>query len=251
MPKRIIILCDGTGQSSARGAHSVHTNVTRFGQALRHDGGVQQLIFYQSGIGTQDLDKWSKTLSSACPECMIFWAQTDLSAGIGGLGYGLEDNVADAYLFLTINYKPGDEIFIFGFSRGAFTARVLANFVARVGVLRKAYSWEMKKAFAAYREGSHAFEQYLSTLASHVAQFDAKDPDGPRTQRTSIKVVGCWDTVASVGVPDYTKYINWSNHYEYLDGSLVKGEISVRDRVHQAPTDHFAQVLRTPSTLWH
>jgi uncharacterized protein (DUF2235 family) len=67
MPKRIILLCDGTGQSCSRGEHSVHTNVTRFGQALRHDGGMQQLIFYQSGIGTQDLDMWSKTLSSECP----------------------------------------------------------------------------------------------------------------------------------------------------------------------------------------
>jgi uncharacterized protein (DUF2235 family) len=58
--KRIIVLCDGTGQSASRGDESVSTNVNRIGHALSHKGPVQQLIYYQSGIGTEDLDKWSK-----------------------------------------------------------------------------------------------------------------------------------------------------------------------------------------------
>jgi uncharacterized protein (DUF2235 family) len=63
--KRIIILCDGTGQSASRGEYSVSTNVNRFSHALSNDGPVQQLIFYQSGIGTQDLGLLTKNVSSA------------------------------------------------------------------------------------------------------------------------------------------------------------------------------------------
>jgi hypothetical protein len=182
---------------------------------------------------------------------VIFRAHADLYGGIGGLGYGLEDNVADAYLYLVLNYEPGDEIFIFGFSRGAFTARVLANFVARVGIFRKLYSWEIKRAFAEYRKGSVEFENYLVQVEKDIKKHDGKDAEGPRRRMASIKVVGCWDTVASVGVPNYIERIGWSNHYGYLDGSLAKGEVSARDCVQQAPTDHFAQALRTLSTLWH
>jgi hypothetical protein len=64
--KRIVILCDGTGQSASRGEYSVSTNVNRFSHALSNDGPVQQLIFYQSGIGTQDLSSWTKNVTSAC-----------------------------------------------------------------------------------------------------------------------------------------------------------------------------------------
>lgn len=66
--KRIIVLCDGTGQSASRGDESVSTNVNRIGHALSHKSPVQQLIYYQSGIGTEDLDRWSKmTAGIYCP----------------------------------------------------------------------------------------------------------------------------------------------------------------------------------------
>jgi hypothetical protein len=61
--KRIIVLCDGTGQSASRGAESVSTNVNRIGHALKNRGPVQQLVFYQSGIGTEDLGQWSKAMA--------------------------------------------------------------------------------------------------------------------------------------------------------------------------------------------
>jgi uncharacterized protein (DUF2235 family) len=142
----------------------------------------------------------------------------------GGFGYGLEDNVLDAYNFLMNNFSHGDEIFIFGFSRGAFTARILANFIARVGVFRKpTYTWELKKAWKAYRGGSDAFDVYIRDLETHSARYDSKDPLKPRTFKPAVKVLGCWDTVAAMGLPDYAKWIPLSDKYNYLDGSLVPG----------------------------
>jgi uncharacterized protein (DUF2235 family) len=67
--KRIIILCDGTGQSANRGESSVSSNVNRFAHALDNNGPVQQLVFYQSGVGTQDLGSWMKFTKLVASTC--------------------------------------------------------------------------------------------------------------------------------------------------------------------------------------
>jgi uncharacterized protein (DUF2235 family) len=128
------------------------------------------------------------------------------------------------------NYVEGDEIFMFGFSRGAFTARVLANFVARVGIFRKpTYTWELKQAYQAYKLGREAFKVYLEKLAANCVMDKkfAKNDHLPRALPARIKVVGCWDTVASIGIPDYslTRMFGFSGHYDYLDGGLVSGKL--------------------------
>ena len=208
--RHIIIACDGTGQSSSRGDNTVPSNVTRLCRALSSTPQVPHIVFYQSGIGTQDLG-WGmgKMVSQA-------------------LGSGVEDNIADGYTFLMNNYHPGDKIFIFGFSRGAFTARVLANIIARLGVIWKTYSWAFKNAMNAYQIGE---------LDSYVADTVRKvKPSGDRHFRTEeltpwaydveIEVVGCWDTVASLGVPwkPMSNAGGTTGEYKYFDGKLVKGE---------------------------
>jgi uncharacterized protein (DUF2235 family) len=110
------------------------------------------------------------------------------------------------------NYLPDDEIFIFGFSRGAFTARVLAGFIVKLGIFRASRSWELKVAFKAYRTSEAEWEKYLEALHKEIAT-DVQDNKEPRTQAAKIKVVGCWDTVGSVGLP----YIKPA--YEYVTGS--------------------------------
>lgn len=92
------------------------------------------------------------------------------------------------------NYLPGDELFIFGFSRGAFTARVLAGLIIKLGIFRTTYLSDFKEAFKAYRTSVVAWRDYLKTHDLHAKE-------SPRTQRAIIKVVGCWDTVGSVGLP--------------------------------------------------
>lgn len=92
--KRIIVLCDGTGQSASRGELAVPTNVHRFGQALLNDPqkiGTDQVVFYQSGVGTADLGLLG-----------------DLKQG--AIGDGIEDNIVDGYNFVMTNYLPGDEV---------------------------------------------------------------------------------------------------------------------------------------------
>lgn len=214
--KRIIIAFDGTGQSASRGDWSVSTNVNRLCHALLNspDLPVQQLVFYVSGVGTQDLGM----------------------GGIGtvvqgALGEGVEENVADGYTFIMNNYLPGDELFVFGFSRGAFTARVLANIVARLGVFAKRYSWAFKDALVEYKEGKEAFEAYLGKLRDSM-EWDkkywkpAKGAYVPRVYEVKVKVVGCWDTVASLGIPwrPTSNAGGVSGEYQHFDGGLVKGE---------------------------
>jgi len=111
--KCLIIAFDGSASGS------FPTNVRRFCSALRNTSG--RLLFYESVL---DFD-----FEGCC----------------------LADNIGNDYAFIMNNYRPGDELFIFGFSRGAFAARVLANFVARLGVLL--IGGPRWKAFRAYQEG--------------------------------------------------------------------------------------------------
>ena len=135
------------------------------------------------------------------------------------MGDGIEENIADGYTFLMNNYEPGDKIFLFGFSRGAYTARVLANFICRVGIFRKpAFTWSFKKAFKLYKEGK------LNT-DEDIRKQKWWDRDTLKTHEVEIEVVGCWDTVASLGGPldQATNLGGVSGKYEHFDGSLLKG----------------------------
>jgi uncharacterized protein (DUF2235 family) len=199
--RRIVIACDGTGQSTNRGGGaSIATNVTRFCDALSNSGDVQQIVYYQSGVGTQDLGAWGKLVQEA-------------------LGKGLEDNIADGYAFIMNNYQPGDELFIFGFSRGAFTARVLANIIARLGVISKGYFWAFKGAMMAYKD--NRLEEFKMWLERGNPSW---------VHKVDIEVVGCWDTVASLGMP-WPPWKLWtdpggvSGEYKNFNGGLVKGDI--------------------------
>ncbi|KIK54083.1 hypothetical protein GYMLUDRAFT_1024368 [Collybiopsis luxurians FD-317 M1] len=201
--KRIIVACDGTGQSLSRGEYSGSTNVNRLCHALSNSSDtIQQIVFYQSGIGTEDLG-WGDVGALYCQ----------------ALGEGIEENIDDAYTFIMNNYQPGDKIFIFGFSRGAFTARVLANFMARVGVYHKPdYTWGFKRAIKAYKDGT--LDKDIKIHKYYTPRFG--EPVS-KVHEVEIEVVGCWDTVASLGVPEWTNPGGVSGKYRHFSGSLVKG----------------------------
>src|SRR6202008_4281373 len=112
MPKNIVLLSDGTGNSSAK---LFRTNVWRLYQALDLTDPKVQVAYYDNGVGT----------SSFKPLAIL-----------GGIfGFGLKRNVIDIYSFCCRNYQQGDRIYGFGFSRGAFTIRVVAGFIARIGLV--------------------------------------------------------------------------------------------------------------------
>jgi len=111
--KNIVLLSDGTGNSSAK---VLKTNVWRLYQALDLKNPETQIAYYDDGVGT----------SSFKPLAIL-----------GGVfGFGLKRNVIDIYSFCCRNYAEGDRIYGFGFSRGAFTIRVVAGFIARIGLIR-------------------------------------------------------------------------------------------------------------------
>ena len=106
--KRLIVCCDGTWQKLA---NSCPTNVVKIAQAIKPvaSDGTPQIVFYDEGIGTGD--------------------EINRITG-GAFGWGIDQNIQDAYRFLCLNYEAGDEIYLFGFSRGAYTVRSLAGLLA-------------------------------------------------------------------------------------------------------------------------
>lgn len=177
--RNIVLLSDGTGNSAAK---INKTNVWRLYQALELRGG-DQLACYDDGVGTSGFKP--------------------LAVLGGAFGYGLARNVRDLYAFLCQHYRDGDRIYIFGFSRGAFTARVLADFIATRGLLRPedmrsgdAFS---EAVYDAYRQYRRSYRSGVMTVVRALRDWGRRDaPPGPIPP---IEFVGVWDTVDAVGLP--------------------------------------------------
>ena len=183
MSKNIILLSDGTGNSSA---NLFRTNVWRMFQALDLKDASKQVAYYDNGVGTSSFK---------------------LFAILGGVfGFGLMRNVIDIYSFCCRNYHPGDRIYGFGFSRGAFTIRVVAGLIARVGLVK--YTGDehelAEQAHAAYREYRRRFhtgtgvERPLRWLRDlFVTALDRSKV----IEVEKIHFLGVWDTVDAYGGP--------------------------------------------------
>jgi uncharacterized protein (DUF2235 family) len=199
--KRIIVLSDGTGNSAAR---VWRTNVWRMYQAIDLTNG-RQVGLYDDGVGT----------SSFAPLAVIG----------GAFGWGLKRNVLDLYRFVCANYEEGAEIYGFGFSRGAFTIRVLMGLIAREGLVPATSDRQLRRdAAAAYRQYRHRFS---TTGSAHTVKFFRrvrdrlidfwkrlrKEPTYAETEKRpvpSIRFLGLWDTVAAYGLPveEMTRGVN-------------------------------------------
>lgn len=202
-PKNIIVLSDGTGNSSAQ---IFRTNVWRTYEALDLSDPKKQIACYDDGVGT----------SSFRPLALL----------TGAIGMGLSRNVRELYAFLCRNYNPGDRIYGFGFSRGAFTIRILAGFVARVGLLkRNAYfgERELKKKttwlYRVYRKQSSG-DGVTPPLALIIRGLrdllpwqvmDAENYKDSLDQDVKIEFLGLWDTVDAYGLPIDELTTGWDN----------------------------------------
>ncbi|RMD79879.1 MAG: DUF2235 domain-containing protein [Gammaproteobacteria bacterium] len=187
--KRIVLCLDGTWNRPDLQAKI--TNVVRLVRALRptDEEGVPQVVYYHKGVGTGGL--------------------ADRVRG-GAFGTGLVQNLKDAYRFLANNYDPGgagappDEIFLFVFSRGAYTARSLAGLIHWSGLLRKDALERVRQAMDAYRKKD---EEQRAALLPYVHE-------GVR-----IRLVGVWDTVGALGIP--LRLANaWNRRYRFHDTRL-------------------------------
>jgi hypothetical protein len=170
--RRIVTCFDGTWNTPDKGANP--TNVVKMVRAVRNrdDSGISQVAFYDKGVGTA--------------------GGTDAIAG-GGLGVGLTANVMDGYRFIANNHEPGDEIYIFGFSRGAYTARSLAGLIGLAGLLAPSdLGGGLRDVINIYQKKELSRAQKLA----EIAQLPIETPHAVRVQ-----CVGVWDTVGSLGIP--------------------------------------------------
>jgi uncharacterized protein (DUF2235 family) len=195
MFKRLIVACDGTWQDSddgdKKGKIAPPTNITRISRAIKavSQDGVQQIVNYHSGVGTEGT-KFSRFLG-------------------GTTGKGLSDNVREAYSFLANNYHHGDEVFLLGFSRGAFTARSIGGVIGEVGLLTKKGLSALPEV---YEDLQHARDpNYIprhpdipfprKPSASDPRYAQELERRGLTRLDIPIKVIGVWDTVGSLGIP--------------------------------------------------
>lgn len=177
MSKSIILCCDGTTNQMT--GHE--TNVLRLYRALVHD--PQQLTFYDPGVGTL---ADPMTLSAGRK-----FVQRKLDAAIGR---SLCQNFSDTYRFLAQHYEPGDDVCLFGFSRGAYTARAVAGAVHMLGLLRPELVHLTPYVWAIYANDGGAYD--VKTRFGGAPRFHEMFcvPDTPR-----VKLLGLWDTVSSFG----------------------------------------------------
>jgi len=168
--KRLALFLDGTLKTA-----DDNTNVWRLKSLCSPksaDGSTTQLAYYEIGV-----------------------------RGIFGLlfGKGLDKTITDAYEWLSDKYNPGDEIFIFGFSRGAYAARSLAGYIAKYGLLKRGAPLGVKQLYERYRRNARTIWEILG---SPEGATDAEEQWIVKySQSIYIKFVGVWDTVGTLGIP--------------------------------------------------
>jgi len=177
MAKRIVLCFDGTWNEPQSHVDSRvnPTNVLKVVRAISpgDQSNNQQVVFYESGVGTGGMSFLDKLVG-------------------GGTGYGISANIQSVYRFLANNYNNGDEIFVFGFSRGAYSARSLVSMIDCVGILDKVNLEFVPQAYAYYRtEPDERSASRHHTLITEL--LDSRRPD--------IKFLGVWDTVGALGAP--------------------------------------------------
>ncbi|MDP6262487.1 MAG: DUF2235 domain-containing protein [Rhodospirillales bacterium] len=171
MSKNIVLCSDGTGQAGGQGFVS---NVWRLFKAVdRHHAKKKQVVFHVDGVGSEP-GKVMRVLG-------------------GALGVGLGNDIRQLYATLVRSYKPEDKIFLFGFSRGAFTVRSLAGMIHHVGILKKDQFQSDEKLNKAVKAAYKAYRKEKNPDISK--NYDLHD------DKRSIEFVGVWDTVDAIGVP--------------------------------------------------
>ncbi len=211
--KRIVICSDGTWNTPGQPAP---TNVTGIARAVlpTASDGAAQVVFYDAGIGTDG-----------------GWL-TRLPGGV--TGKGIEKNVGDGYRFLMHNYEEGDEIYLFGYSRGAYTVRSLAGLVRNAGLLRKTEADRFQDAYRLYRrlDAPPSSEEAIAFRATYSHEI-------------VITFIGVWDTVGAFGIPLRGLGRLTAARHQFHDVELSRG---VKHGYHALAIDEKRRPFR--ASLW-
>jgi uncharacterized protein (DUF2235 family) len=192
--KRIALFLDGTWNNV-----DDNTNVFRLKSLCAKS--PEQLCYYSAGVGTQMGQR--------------------LTGGLFGIG--LNDEVERAYQWLVEHFEPGAQIFIFGFSRGAFTARSLAGFISKCGLLKQGSPISMTQLYARYRRGD---APSILTLA-HVIDSELLPEDRwikKYSRSIPLWFQGVWDTVGALGVP-----LPWLPNASTKDFAFLETDLRIND----------------------
>ncbi|NDJ18833.1 DUF2235 domain-containing protein [Myxacorys almedinensis] len=194
--KRLVVCCDGTWQQLTNPCPS---NVVKIAQAVKSVArdGIDQIVYYSEGVGTGD------------------GAVGKLTGG--AFGWGIDQTIQKAYRFLSLNYGEGDEIYLFGFSRGAYTVRSLAGLIYCSGLPKRQHICRIPRAYEIYRDRN-------ISPSDQVAQQFRSDYG----EQVPISLLGCWDTVGALGVPDQIPILpfdNWLNAKYKFHDTLVNRRI--------------------------
>lgn len=230
--KRLVVCCDGTWQ---RLDQDRPTNVALAARAVaaRDADGAAQIVHYSAGVGC-NLDQ--------------------LNLFQGAFGLGLDQNLLEAYLFLTLNYEPGDQIYLFGFSRGAYTVRSLAGLVRKCGILRRAHADKTRRALDLYRQRDVSVDsaeavEFRNAFAIAWPKLDAKGVQslmGGPVYDLRFNYIGVWDTVGALGVPRTLPFARGFNKkFEFHDLGLSRAALAAR---HAVAIDESRNAFKP--TLW-
>jgi uncharacterized protein (DUF2235 family) len=193
MKKRIIICCDGTWQDLKT---DYPTNIVKVAQSVRPTAtdGTPQVVYYDGGVGS---------------------TEAGLRLTGGAFGWGLDKAIMEAYAFLCLNWEQGDEIYLVGFSRGAYTVRSVAGLMRNSGLVKRQFMRKIPDAYSLYRDREVAPEDQETISFRNMFSEEAR-----------VTALCCFDTVGSLGVPDQIPFLpfdNWINaKYQFHDIQLSR-----------------------------
>ncbi|MGA7156164.1 MAG: DUF2235 domain-containing protein [Acidobacteriaceae bacterium] len=177
--RNIVICCDGTGNEYC----DANSNVVKLYHAMEQS--AQQVVYYHPGVGTMG----AQQSLTAAGKTWTKWL------GLG-FGYGLSENIADAYGFLMQNYQPEDRVFVFGFSRGAYTARALCGLLEMCGLVRPGNEGQIPYALRLFKRQRGRFDAVRGVPSKF---YIAKGFKATFSVECNPYFAGLWDTVSSVG----------------------------------------------------
>ncbi|WP_447726456.1 phospholipase effector Tle1 domain-containing protein [Sphingomonas koreensis] len=224
--RRLVFCFDGTWNKIDG---NYPTNVARVAQSVsRYDRDISQIIYYDEGVGTSATEKWT-----------------------GGIfGHGLIEKIIEAYHFLILNYEPGDQIYVFGFSRGAFAARSFVGLIRNCGIISRRSLTHIRAAVELYisRDGNASpnSERSRNFRLKHCPKLclpgdlewrKTAYPDhvAPDLIQLRIAYLGVWDTVGALGIPRHLKWFAFLNRKFMFHDTKLSGFV---DRArHAVSTD--------------
>jgi uncharacterized protein (DUF2235 family) len=211
--KRLVFCFDGTWNRLAADSPTNVVLVAEMVKPIASDG-TPQLVYYDEGVGTAKSERFKG----------------------GAFGNGMMTNISEAYRFLLFNYEPGDHIYAFGFSRGAFTARSFVGFIRHAGILNVDSANQIDRAIALYKavfrgDGDDSPDA-LEFRAKNCSQVCVSLMDKDWRLRENfpvenapilaIRYVGVWDTVAALGCPKFIPGATWINRkFRFHDAKLT------------------------------